>query len=458
MLFSIWLAEACGPGNKEAAPLLEHFDSAYDAFTAGEEEIASLVRSYRLRKALSDKSLARAHEIYDYCRLHDMTILTYWDERYPSCLRVLRDPPVLLYCRGTLPDFHTRLYLSVVGTRRMSEYGKRMAYRIGYELASAGTVVVSGLALGNDGMAAAGALLAGGTTLAVLGCGPDLIYPPEHTTLANAILRKGSIVTEFAPGTPPCKQNFPMRNRLISGLSQGTIVVEGDMRSGALITARHAVLQGRDIYAVPGNVGEISSEGSNHLIQEGAAAVFCTRDVLDHYFFLYDDVLDKERFRRAERSGDPSDEALAELGVYVQIRPTRFPKKPIDGREKGVDANAVKAPRSTRKNGAKNEKPALETPAKSLSRDATLSRTAKPADSSDTTASPRPIGDASERILASLTETQRRIFSALPLDRAVTVDYLVREDFAMSDIMASLTILEINGLVVTLPGGLYARK
>ena len=457
MLFSIWFAEACRPGNADVAPLLEHFDSAYDIFAAGEEEIAPLVRSYRLRKALADKSLARAHEIYDYCRLHDITVLTYWDERYPSCLRVLRDPPVILYCKGKLPDFHTRLCLSVVGTRRMSEYGKRMAYRIGYEMAAAGTVVVSGLALGNDGMAAAGALLAGGTTLAVLGCGLDRIYPAEHTTLASAILRRGAIVTEFAPGTPPSRENFPMRNRLISGLSQGTIVVEGDKRSGALITARHAVLQGRDIYAVPGNVGEPSSEGTNHLIQEGAIPVFCARDVMDHYFFLYDDVLDKERFRRAEKSPDPSDEALGELGVYVQIRSTRFPRKPSDGSEKGAEADAARAPRSTRRRGAKSPKTSdIPTPPPSPRKPSP--QKVQESGASQSAGSASPVGDDSQRVLATLTDTQRRIFAALPLDRAVTVDYLVRENFSMSDIMASLTMLEISGLVVTLPGGFYTRR
>lgn len=435
-LFEIWFALRCGAQNKEFQPLLDRYGTPYDLFNADEAELESLPCSPSFKRRLADKSLTQASHIMEYCRQNNVGILFWQDEEYPVSLRPLRDPPVLLYYRGKLPDMSRRLCISVVGTRKMSEYGKRMAYKIGYELASAGAVVVSGMALGNDSVAAAGAIVAGGSTVAVLGCGIDVTYPREHGRLYTEITAKGAVMTEFPPGTQPEPKNFPIRNRIISGLSQGTVVVEGDLKSGALITAKTAILQGRDIYAFPGNVGETNSAGSNQLISDGAAMVLSARDLLENYRFIYRDSLDMVKLQKAESRSEPNESELSRLGVCTRTEKPREAKR--------------EAPASAPSRGRDTGRTASDT-AKPFSKPVQSGVTAPDVGTS-------AYGDASERVLKSLTDTQRRIFEALPLDHAVAIDYLTREGFTTAEIMATMTILEIKGLTVTLPGGLYSRK
>lgn len=460
-LFEIWFALRCGVANREFQLLLDRFDTPYEVFNAEPAELETLGLSPRFLRALCDKDLQESYRILEFCRENEVGLLFWQDEEYPSALRALRDPPVLLYYRGQLRELRRRLFVSVVGTRRMSEYGKRMAYKLGYELASAGAVVVSGMALGNDGVAAAGALAAGGKTVAVLGSGIDVAYPTEHRKLFDTIAESGLVITEFPPSTPPEGRNFPVRNRIISGLSTATVVVEGSLRSGALITARTAIIQGRDIYAFPGNVGETNSAGTNQLILDGAAVVLRARDVLENYAPQYPETLNMNRLLRAETLSDPVEEVFDRYGVYIR---TAVP-------EKNDNTPAEKAPSRPRTSSSRGRAPRAESPRADGRRGP--SPKGRPADTprneGDTPvetvgSAPRvhepapPHGDASERALRSLNDTQRGIFEALPLDRAVPVDYLTREGFAMSDIMATMTILEIKGLVISLPGGLYSRK
>lgn len=440
-LFEIWFALRCGPQNREFQALLETCGSPYDIYHADEAELEALPCSKNLKLRLADKSLEEANRIMEYCRTNHVGLLFWQDENYPVSLRPLRDPPVLLYYQGVLPDFSRRLCISVVGTRSMSEYGKRMAYKIGYELASAGTVVVSGMALGNDSVAAAGALAAGGQTVAVLGCGIDMVYPHEHEPLAARIKRNGCAMTEFPPATPPESRNFPIRNRIISGLSQGTVVVEGDQRSGSMITARAAILQGRAIYAFPGNVGETNSAGTNQLIAGGAAMILSAADVLEDYSFLYRDVLDLTKLRRAELHSDPDDAFLAELGVAVRTAKPRTRQEGKNGADAKTSVHTSFPPVPPRAPAHTAEKKDKGSPEKASASGTTPAR-----------------GDLSEQVLKHLTDSQRRIFELLPLDHAVTVDYLTREGFSVGEVMAAMTILEIKGLTVTLPGGLYSRK
>ena len=441
-LFEIWFALRCGIANKEFQPLLESYGTPYDLFNADEAELEKLSCSQTLKHRLADKSLKEASRIMEYCRSNGIGILFWQDEQYPASFRPLRDPPILLYYKGRLPDLAHRLCISVVGTRSMSEYGKRMAYKIGYELAATGTVVVSGMALGNDSVAAAGAIAAGGQTVAVLGCGIDIIYPREHTKLYDEILKRGAILTEYPPATPPEGRNFPVRNRLISGLSRGTVVIEGDLRSGSMITAKTALLQGRDIYAFPGNVGETNSAGTNQLISDGASIVLKARDVLDNYTFLYRDALDMTKLLKAETRSEPDEGLLTRLGVCVRtVSPQKnVPPPSLPSAEQGSHR--------PQRSGITNHTKASA----ALSAAKTTSLEEK------TTSAVPARGDASEKILKKLTETQQRIFAALPLDHAVPIDHITREGFSVGEVMAAMTILEIHGLTVTLPGGLYARK
>ena len=207
-------------------------------------------------------------------------VITLEDAHYPALLREICDPPLALHFRGN-PEVLQPPAVAIVGSRRASAYGVNVASRLARDLVSAGAAVVSGLARGIDAAAHRATLDAGGTTLAVLGTGIDITYPRANAKLRQAIEEKGLVLTEFAPGTPPLPENFPMRNRVISGLSLGTVIVEATGRSGSLITARMAAEQGREVFAVPGPIFSANSEGPHRLIQYGAKLVHDANDVLE---------------------------------------------------------------------------------------------------------------------------------------------------------------------------------
>jgi DNA processing protein len=207
-------------------------------------------------------------------------VLTWDDERYPTRLKEIDQPPPVLYMRGTLTG-EDSWAVAVVGTRRVSAYGRQVAEELAACLANNGVTVVSGLARGVDATAHQSALKAGGRTIAVFGCGVDRIYPPEHSQLAEKIRTQGALLSDYAPGTPPDASNFPPRNRIISGLSMATVVVEAGETSGALITAQFAADQGREVFAVPGNILATQSKGANRLIAQGAHPLLSANDLLD---------------------------------------------------------------------------------------------------------------------------------------------------------------------------------
>jgi DNA processing protein len=234
----------------------------------------------RIADAIKDHTLlARAtHELEQVTRL-DARILTVHDTGYPENLRHIHDPPPVLYVRGHLTK-HDAWAVALVGSRRSSPYGRAITTRVSGQLGAAGITVVSGLARGIDTAAHKAALGAGGRTLAVLGCGIDIIYPPENHELFYAMVDHGALLSEFPLGTRPEGKNFPRRNRLISGLCLGVVVVEATRKSGSLITAGFALEQGREVFAVPGNVGAATSEGVHRLLREGARLVETAEDIL----------------------------------------------------------------------------------------------------------------------------------------------------------------------------------
>ena len=202
------------------------------------------------------------------------------DKRYPSCLKEIYDPPAQLYVKGALPE-EEEPKVAIVGSRLTSHYGLRAAHTIAADLARAGVVVVSGMALGIDTAAHEGALSVGGRTLAVLGSGFSHLYPAENKKLAEQIIKNGALITEYPAETRPLPHHFPMRNRIISGLSRAVLVVEARRKSGALITADFALEQGRDVFAVPGNIDSPKSGGANWLLKQGAKIATCAEDILD---------------------------------------------------------------------------------------------------------------------------------------------------------------------------------
>ena len=211
----------------------------------------------------------------------NIEIIRKGEAAYPERLLAIKNPPKQLYCRGDVGLLKNRC-VAVVGSRTTTVYGRRTGEAIGRCLASAGVTVVSGMAMGIDSSAHNGALDVGGRTIAVLGCGPDVCYPPENKVLMADIERYGLIVTEYPPGTPADRYNFPNRNRIISGLCEATVVVQARNRSGALITAELAAEQGREVFAVPGNIDSQYNLGNNRLIRDGVCPLICVDDILEH--------------------------------------------------------------------------------------------------------------------------------------------------------------------------------
>jgi DNA processing protein len=276
-----WLAlnRIKGIGPARFRLLLDAFGSAEAAWrgTASAWQAAGLDARTAAAFERQRRGISPEGELERLARLR-VGALRYIDDGYPSLLREVALPPAILYVRGALTRADDWA-LAIVGTRRATGYGKQVTDRLAGELARQGITIVSGLARGIDTHAHTAALEAGGRTIAVLGCGPDLVYPPENAKLAARILESGAVVTEFAPGTQPEAGNFPARNRLISGLALGVLVTEAPQGSGALITTRFAAEQGRDVFAVPGNITSRSSAGSNRLIQDGAKLVTEVADI-----------------------------------------------------------------------------------------------------------------------------------------------------------------------------------
>jgi DNA processing protein len=237
---------------------------------APEAAVAIQTRRYR----------SMAEEIMDWARREACRFVIRGGSGYPAILNEIYDPPLILYCRGNI-DIMSLPSVAIVGTRRPTFYGSQMAQGLAFDLGKRDLVIVSGLARGIDAAAHRGCLEAGGRTMAILGCGIDVVYPREHRQLTRQIVESGLLVSEFPPGTSPAPQNFPVRNRIISGVSLGTVIVEASEYSGSLITARLAMEQNREVFAVPGNLTSPQSFGPNFLIKQGAKLLQIWRDVVE---------------------------------------------------------------------------------------------------------------------------------------------------------------------------------
>ncbi|MGQ9887569.1 MAG: DNA-processing protein DprA [Aggregatilineales bacterium] len=277
-----WLGFSLVPeiGPRRLARLLSVFGDAASAWNATETQLRRAgIENRPLENLLyARKSLDLDLEMEKVKRT-GAWLITLADDAYPPLLRQIAEAPTVLYVRGTLETSDAQA-LSVVGTRKATAYGRDAAHELARQLARSGVTIISGLAHGIDSAAHAGALAGGGRTLAVLGCGIDRIYPSHNRALAENIVQRGALVSEFPIGTPPDGRNFPRRNRIISGMALGVLVVEAPENSGALITAAVAADQGREVFAVPGNIFNPSSRGSNRLIQDGAKLVMEVDDIL----------------------------------------------------------------------------------------------------------------------------------------------------------------------------------
>ena len=270
-----------GIGAVRLRALKKHFGDLEKAWEAPYHQLSETGLSAKIiENLIKIRSSINLESYYKNLISNGITVIISDEEGYPSRLKEIDQPPPVLYTRGNLveDDFWA---VAIVGTRRVTAYGRQVTDEISTYLAQNGITVISGMARGVDAIAHQSSLRAGGRTIAVLGCGVDRIYPPEHRDLSEKIISQGVLLSDYPPGTPPDGSNFPPRNRIISGLSMAVLVVEAAETSGALITANFALDQGRDVFAVPGNIFAPQSKGTNHLIQQGAYPFLSGRDLLD---------------------------------------------------------------------------------------------------------------------------------------------------------------------------------
>ena len=417
LLYWVWLSLSCTPGYTTFDKLIAEFDSPERIFSATDAEIASCigerVRDYTM---LVRRDLAGAKEVLDFCMRHKVGILTYSDPAFPESLRGIVGSPVLLYYRGQLPRFSEICPIAVVGSRKMSPYGQKSAFTIAADLARAGATVVSGMAKGIDAMAMAGALSEKGRVIAFLGSGIDVCYPEAHLTLARETVKTGCIMTEYAPGTPPDRYNFPKRNRLISGLSAATLVIEGKEQSGAMITARHAMAQNRPVYALPGNVDSPGSAAAHLLLRNGARLLTAADDVVRDLEDSYLGILNP--FAMAASVAADMEPILRSLSI---------PGAEEKGREKGFFASRI------------------------FKRNAQASSHEEDKEEDLPVASPSEESKR-EEILSAMDAEARLVFEAIPESGACALESLCSESLPLRTVMKYLLKLEIKGLVTMLPG------
>ena len=417
LIYWIWLSLSCTPDTATFPKLLSRFTSAKEIFEATDKEISTCV-GYNTsdRTSLLNKNLDEAEKVYNFCKKHNVGIVEYASELYPKSLKTISTPPVLLYYRGVLPDFNNSFLVSVVGTRAISSYGRKAAFRTSYDLARAGATVVSGMALGIDGVAMAGALTAQKAVVAVLGSGIDICYPAQHLTLAREIVKTGCVLTEYAPGTKPSKYNFPRRNRIISGLASATLVVEGRENSGALITARRAREQGRAVYAFPGNVESPNSEVSNLLIKTGAKMCTRSEDILSDFSKEYKCI---NTFLLSNDVKVNIMEALTRYSVVATC----------------PDDDIFTPTFSRKKYSQNNDNNSFESSSGGLVEQ-----------------------ESSQTPMIDFDADTIKIYKSIPFDEECDIESLVTDKLPLREVMKSLLKLEMGQFVLMLPGEKVRRK
>ncbi len=412
----IWFAHRHGVSDRMKARLLAHFSDPEEIYYADSYEAVEGL-SESAREGLLDKSLASAEEILAECGRKDLRILTFQDAAYPRRLKNIDDPPVVLYYKGKLPDWEGCPVIGVVGTRKASSYGLTTAKRMGSEIAQCGGILVSGMAFGIDGVAMQGALTAGGMVVGVLGCGADVVYPKSNRSLFGDMERYGCILSEFPPGTEPFAYNFPKRNRVISGLSCGVLVVEAPDDSGSLITARRALEQGRDVFVVPGNINVPTFVGNFELLRDGATPVRSGWDVLSEYAARYPGKV-RENTVRSRQSAYP-DEVERMQSEEVEM-PSRVAQKPRFPRKKP----AAKP---------QNEKKVIDN------------------------GESAPYSDLN-KAQPALKPEEQEILSAIGSEQRLIDDVIAQAGLPAHKVLAVLTALQIKGVVKKHPGNRVSLK
>ena len=406
----LWFAELAGLQDEKKLELLRHFSDAEDIWQATRAELKNVeCLSEEELGLLENRELSEAEHIWRICREKQIRVLTYGDAAYPERLRQIPDPPMVLYYQGIWPEFDKLPVIGVVGTRKATPYGMEMSRKLGYQISRCGGLVVSGGAAGIDTRALEGALSAGEPTAAILGNGVDVVFPAANRSLFQKIQQSGCLISEYPPGTPGYKWNFPRRNRIISGLSCGILVVEAPAKSGALITAELAMEQGRDVFVVTGNGDSPNCAGSNNLLRKGGIYADCGWDILSEYQNLF-----PERIQR-----DDSLPGLLPLNPEKEKIVAQKPKIPeISGDNPGIKQ--------------KKDKKAID----------------KQTDSTYSDCVDNPIG---------LTETEQKVLMSIQGECLVD-DVVANSGLSSGVVIGALTMLELKGVIARLPGRRVCRN
>lgn len=295
MKYYIWLQLCLGQGNPRGVKALEFYKNAETVYNLSSDDRAkSRIFTKKDLNMLSSVKLSDAEEILNLCKKENIKVINYNSSDFPQCLKNIDNPPIVLYVKGELPQFDKLPSICIVGPRKVSDYGKRAAYSLSFRLAAAGFIVVSGGAVGTDTYVHAGALKAKGITALCLGCGILSDYLPQNQKLRETVEKCGCLISEYPPNTNASRYTFPVRNRIMSALTFGTVVIEAPAKSGALITAHHANDQGRDVFVVPGSPNLKEYIGSNALLRDGAKPLLDVSDIFNEYLPRFSDKINIE--------------------------------------------------------------------------------------------------------------------------------------------------------------------
>ena len=397
MIYWIWLAERIGYGNPKLKKLLLHFYNALNIYKADPKTYAAeFGLDDREVKSLSNKSLKRCENIINACNENDIKIISISDASYPECLRNIDNPPAVLYYKGELPDFSNLPSISLVGTRKADTYSIKAAWSLSARLSLANFIVVSGGALGIDSAAHKGAMDTNGITVALLACGINYPYLKSNEELRKSILEGGCLISEFPPDYPLKKFSFHLRNRLISGISLGTVIIEAGENSGALITARNANEQGRDVFVITGKPDDKKYQGSYALLRDGAIPVFKAEDIISEYLHIYGNVIDAEKALNFDLSA-----------LYTEKYSVKTAPKTVVKTEKTANQEA-------------EEK------------------------------------IFSKNLYETLSKNAKLVYNCINMDN-FTVDDLITPELSFSEVLSVVTELELSGLITAIPGGRYTK-
>ncbi len=392
----IWLSSCLDAGSTHLTPLIERYKTPLAIYKASISELQSTyILSLNELKRFNNKNLDRAHKIIEECNSSKIIVIPYDDKRYPENLKSITNPPACLYVKGKLQSFTDNPIICIVGSRKVSDYGRLVAWSLAGRLAAGGMTVLSGGAIGADAAAHEGALAVGGNTIAVLPCGINYDYLKTNEFLRKLIMDSGCLISELPPDTPLYKNAFQFRNRLLSALSLGVVIAEAPSKSGALITARYALEQGRDVYVVTGRPNDANYAGSNALLRDGAKPVFGAEDIFDEYIHLYPNVIDIERARKTKLS--KIYRALNSSKIFTDV-----PKESI------------------KPNSAFDKEKKIK-----------------------------------KKINESLPKNVQMVYNYIDTD-LFTVDDLLNCGLSFEDVLSAVTQLELYGYVKAVPGGRYS--